>query len=305
MWLIWLVHPRREEKHALYQQVGIVGVGLIGASIGRALKEKHLTKRVIGIGRSASSLAQALLVNSIDEAHTRIGPEIADVDLLIICTPVPLVVDAVDRAWTILRPDALITDVSSTKSTIMAEIERRRPKDRPVAEFVGSHPMAGSHRRGPEASRPDLFENHTCIIMNSTSATPHAREKVKAFWRALGMRLEEMSPQEHDESVARISHVPHLVSYALALSARERDLKVAGPGFRDTTRLGGSPPALWREIVRENRSAVLDGLDGYLAELKQLREMIEKEDWPGLENRLTDANQCVERLGSVASSKST
>ena len=119
------------------------------------------------------------------------------------------------------------------------------------------------------------------------------------------MRLEEMSPQEHDESVARISHVPHLVSYALALSARERDLSVAGPGFRDTTRLGGSPPALWREIVRENRSAVLDGLDGYLAELKRLRQLIEAEDWPGLENRLTDANQSVERLGSSSPSNSS
>lgn len=280
----------------MYRQVGIVGVGLIGASIGRALKGRHLCKRVIGVGRSHQSLAEAHSAGAIDESHERIGAELAQAEMVVVATPVPLVAEMVARLRTVVSPDAVITDAASTKAGILRAVQAPSADGARVAEFVGSHPMAGSHRRGPLASDPDLFQGRTCVVVRG-SASDRSRDRVCAFWQAIGMKVEEMSAEEHDERVARISHVPHIASYGLALASEVGDLPLAGPGFRDTTRLAGSPPGLWTEILRENRERVLPALDRYMKQVGEIRSLIEAGNWPELESKLRDANRIVGHLG--------
>jgi prephenate dehydrogenase len=274
----------------LIDHLGIVGVGLIGASIGRAARERGLARRVTGVGRSKQSLDQALALGAIDSATTVIDADLADADFLVVATPISKVVDAVARSREVLSTSSVVTDAASTKAGILRDLAHRASENE-SAPFVGSHPMAGSHRQGPSASDPNLFEGRTCIITPDASTPASAVERVRRFWTSLGMRVVEMSAEEHDERIARISHLPHLASYALALSAEERDTPLAGPGFRDTTRLAASPAALWAEIVRENRSAVLDALARYIQNVDELRRLIVSEAWGELEKRLTDANR--------------
>ncbi|MBY0589038.1 prephenate dehydrogenase [bacterium] len=287
------------------RQVGIVGVGLIGASIGRALKERNLCRRVIGIGRSPHSLAEAMNAGAIDEAHERIGPELSQAEFVIVATPVPLVVEMVRRLWTVVSPEAVITDVASTKGSILDALDRLDPYHQRVAEFVGSHPMAGSHKRGPAASDPDLFVGRTCVVVRGRRTSDLTFDRVSAFWRSLGMDVQEMPAVEHDERVARISHLPHVASFALALACHEQDLLLAGPGFRDTTRLAGSPPALWAEILKENRPQVLPAIDSFLEKLSELRSLIEQEQWDELEMKLRDANRIMGLLGNSSHPRSS
>jgi prephenate dehydrogenase len=280
----------------MYGHVGIVGVGLIGASIGLALKSRQLCRRVIGVGRSASSLHEALSVGAIDEAHERVGVDLASAEIVVVATPVPLVAEMVARIRTVVSPEAIITDVASTKRGILRAVQGAdRPNER-VAEFVGSHPMAGSHKRGPLAGDPNLFEGRTCVVVRG-DGSDRSRDRVRGFWQSLGMNVQEMGAEEHDDRVARISHGPHVASYALALSAEPADLVLAGPGFRDTTRLAASQPALWTEILRENRVSVLAALDRYSRELAEIRLLIERQQWPELETKLHDANRIVGLLG--------
>jgi prephenate dehydrogenase len=289
----------------MYRQVGIVGVGLIGASIGRALKSRHLCRRVIGVGRSTSSLHEALSAGAIDESYDRIGPELSQAEIIVVATPVPLVAEMVTRLWTVASPDAVITDVASTKGGILERLSALQPAGERVADFVGSHPMAGSHKRGPLASDPDLFVGRTCVVVKGPLASDGNCDRVSAFWQSIGMQVEQMSAPEHDERVARISHVPHIASYGLALASEEADLVLAGPGFRDTTRLAGSPPALWTEILRENRTQVLPAIDRFVDAIGELRSLIETERWHELEMKLRDANRIIGLLGDSAHPRSS
>lgn len=281
----------------MFEQVGIVGVGLIGASIGRALRARGLAKRIIGIGRSRETLHKAEELGAIDLGCTWVGEELSEVEFLVIATPLPIIAPTVAEAREVLPATAIITDAGSTKKSVLESVARLPEASHPVAAFVGSHPMAGSHRHGPDASHQDLFVNHPCIVIDSPPARPAEVETVEAFWQALGMRVIRMAADQHDQQVAWISHLPHVLSFALARSVERSSLELAGPGFRDTTRLAASSPTLWTEIFHANRDAILRTAQGFRHEFDALIDLIERQDWQTLENALTDANHIIHRLG--------
>ena len=235
----------------------IIGVGLIGGSIGLALRARKIASNVIGVGRNAASLEQAVRLGAIDRGATDLDAAVAEADLIIVCTPVNRVAADVVRAAAAAPTGVLITDVGSSKRQIVEAVERN---PRAAAAFVGAHPLAGSERRGPAHARPELFENRVCVI-TPTPRTPldRTRETV-ALWTALGCRVVEMSPTEHDEILAYTSHLPHAVAAALAASVPAEWLPLAAGAYRDGTRVAAADTDLWAAIFRENRGPMLKAL---------------------------------------------
>jgi prephenate dehydrogenase len=230
---------------------------------------------------------------AIDGAAATVGPEVADAELAVVCAPVDRIADLVQQLQAVLPPTSVVTDAGSTKQSIVARVGAAAGR----AEFVGGHPLAGSHRDGPEAADARLFVDRVCVVTPSESNTAKAVERVRTFWESLGMSVHTMSPAAHDEVLARTSHLPHVAAFALALSVEEADLPLTASGFRDATRLAASRPALWSAILHENRDAVLKAVDRYLERLAALREAIDEEDAVRLENLLHDAKRIRDRLG--------
>ena len=237
--------------------VAIIGVGLIGGSIGLALRARRLAREVVGVGRDPLSLEQAERLGAIDRGTTEIGSGVARADLVIVCTPVNRVAEDVLRAVEAAPADVLITDVGSSKRQIVEAVERH-----PAAAtvFVGAHPLAGSEQRGAGHARADLFDGRVCIL------TPTARTRLEptrcalALWTALGCRVVEMSPAEHDEILAYTSHLPHAVAAALAGSVPLEWLPLAAGAYRDGTRVAAADTELWAAIFRENRGPMLKAI---------------------------------------------
>jgi prephenate dehydrogenase len=235
----------------------IIGVGLIGGSIGLALRARRLASHVIGVGRNPVALEHAVRLGAIDRGTTDLEAAVADADLVIVCTPVNRIAVDVLRIAEAAPTDVLITDVGSSKRQIVEAIERHA---RSVAAFVGAHPIAGSERRGALHARADLFDGRVCII-TPTPRTPLDRTReVLALWTSLGCRVVEMSPVEHDEILAYTSHLPHAVAAALAASVPGEWLPLAAGAYRDGTRVAAADTELWAAIFRENRGPMLKAL---------------------------------------------
>ncbi|MFM7136596.1 MAG: prephenate dehydrogenase, partial [Planctomycetota bacterium] len=219
--------------NAHWPTVAIVGAGLIGGSIGRALLARKLAKRVIGVGRSQASLDAARRSGAVTETALDPGA-VAEADLVVVATGVksiPRLLDAVDQA---VRPGTLITDAGSTKASIVAAWEKRRRSRR--GRFVGSHPLAGSHRRGPEAADAELFTGRVAVVTPSPATPPDDVAAIGEFWSALGATVFMMSPREHDRIVATTSHAPHVMAAAIAAATPAAALPFTAGGWRDTTR---------------------------------------------------------------------
>lgn len=277
-----------------YQRIAIVGVGLLGGSIGKAIRQRNLAKTVVGIGRRQKSLDKALEVGAIDEASLDLTAGVADADLVIVATPVEQIAEllvAAGRATSAAR----LTDAGSTKAAICEAIAADAPEI--LTRFVGSHPIAGGHRSGPEHADGDLLVDRK-VIVTPTSETPaETTEKVSQFWQSLGAETMRLSPEEHDRALAATSHLPHLVAYALAGTTPEEFLPFAAGGWGDTTRIAASDPGLWRQIFATNRPALLEALAGYEDVLSALRTACEQQDWKTLEQHLTAAQRIRNALG--------
>jgi prephenate dehydrogenase len=248
----------KEEPH--FQSLAIYGVGLLGGSIALAAKERKLVETVIGIGRSEESIAQAHELGTIDSYTTDLESGVADADLVILCTPVRRIIEVLPIVMRHVKKGALVTDVGSTKSSIVEVAEQCRDQWR--GTFVGSHPMAGSERSGVFHARSDLFEGATCFV-TPTRHTDHAAFSALArWWRALGCRLAIARPQRHDALVALVSHLPHLVAVALvrAVESFNEDQNlvrgIIGNGFRDTTRIACGSAQMWQNICAENSEEI-------------------------------------------------
>ncbi|MEI7767318.1 MAG: prephenate dehydrogenase [Phycisphaerae bacterium] len=274
-----------------FHRVCIIGVGLLGASLGLALKAAHLADKVVGVGRAGSpSLAVALERGAIDQAHTDPLDGVAGADLVVICTPLLQFEATLKAIKPGLSSRAMITDVGSTKMQVMDWVRRILGPD---ALFVGSHPMAGSEQRGPAAARADLYQNAVCLMTPLHGAPPQVFEKISALWQALGMRTIPVDADLHDRWVATISHVPHAAAFALFRSAADEPdaLHVAAGGFTDTTRIASSDPDVWTDIFMTNREAVMEALDRYMQELSTLWRMLESDDAPALRQYLDQTRQ--------------
>jgi len=260
----------------VWNNVAIIGVGLIGGSIGLALLERGLTRSVIGIGRRSASLRKARRRGAVTSTTTQLARGVADADLIVVCTPIENIVEHTLQAAAACRPGTLITDVGSTKASIVDALDRQLNQlpDR-RATYVGSHPMAGSEKTGVQHARPDLFERRVVVVTPSRRTPAAARNSIEALWKSVGAVLVRKSPQAHDRTVAAISHLPHLAAAALAATALPDELPLVGGGWLDTTRVAAGDVELWRQILRDNRQHVLNSLSRFEKVLGSYRRALE------------------------------
>jgi prephenate dehydrogenase len=279
----------------MWNQVTVIGVGLIGGSIGLALRRRELARQVVGVGRTPQRLAIAHEMGAVSSFTTDLAEGVAEADLVVVCTPVATIADTVRRVGRCCPAGALITDAGSTKGEICRAVSAAWD-DR--ARFVGSHPMAGSEKSGPEFSEANLFEGSVTIVTPGEGASEQAVQSVEQFWRSLGSQTVRMSPDEHDRAVAAISHVPHLVASALAAATAAEDLPLAGGGWRDTTRVASGDVQLWRQILTENRPHILQSLVSFEKVLCEFRQALQENDAEAITRLLDAGKQNRDALGS-------
>jgi len=280
------------------QNVAIVGVGLIGGSIGLALRKRGLAAEVIGIGRRQSSLDKALNYGAIDRAELDLKKGVASADVVIVASPVASVVEQVCLALASVGSQALVTDVGSTKATICAGIEKQAKIKTLAQQFVGSHPLAGDHRTGPENARADLLVGKTVVVTPTGKTFESTTDRAEAFWAALDARVVRMSPAEHDLALAATSHLPHLVASALSAATPDQWLSLVATGWADTTRVAAADPELWTQIFSQNKTALLEALDRLVDQIDQLRTGISAENWSQIQNTLQKAKRTRDALGN-------
>ncbi|MDI6751563.1 MAG: prephenate dehydrogenase [bacterium] len=251
-------------------KVAIVGVGLIGGSLGLALKTKGLASKVIGIGRNKESLKKAEELGCVDFATDDLKG-VKDADLIFLATP-PLAIIEIGKKISEFARESIITDVGSTKERIVNELSPILPK------FIGSHPMAGSHRQGSEAASASLF-SRSLVVITPTKDIDSIKEKVSCLWEKVGARVIEMDAEEHDRIVGLSSHIPHILSFSLVnLVKRGNAETLVSTGFTDMARLSLSPPSLWNEICLTNKSNILSGLSKMKDIISEWQEAIKKGD---------------------------
>ena len=257
---------------------------MIGGSLALALRKRRGDEVRVWTRSEATA---ARVAEVIPFVTCNVEEAVQGARLCVLCTPIGAMPPLAEKIATHLEPSAAITDAGSVKAGVVRELEGVFG-----GRYVGSHPMAGSERSGFAAAEEDLFEGAVCIVTPTPATDPETAQAVRAMWESLGSRILQMSPEEHDAAIGRVSHLPHAVAAALvnAIGRRVADAgALAGKGYRDTTRIAGGPPAMWAEILLENREALLEGLDDLIAELAALRAMLLVRDSTGLEQSLEHA----------------
>ena len=264
----------------LFKTLGIIGVGLIGGSIGLSFKQAGLVHKVLGSGRSQSNLETALELQQIDEIVdlTQLAKES---DLIVICVPVAKVKAILLAIKEHIKSDAIIIDVGSTKMDIVAAAKEVLAER--VAQFIPCHPIAGGAQHGASAAKIDLFVNKQIILCPLLENHLDDIDKIVQCWEKIGAAVHKMAALEHDHIFAAVSHLPHLLSYALMLqiaNAQDAQKKFvhAGAGFRDFTRIAGSSPEMWTDISLANHDAILGELDTYLLIIQRMKSAIQNKD---------------------------
>jgi prephenate dehydrogenase len=275
--------------------ITIVGAGLIGGSLGLAAKQRGVARTVRGLGRRQASLDRARAGGAIDEGFLEPAAALKGANLVILCTPVDQIAEQVLAYAPYCDPGTLLTDAGSTKATIVAAVEEKLGDG---LAFVGSHPLAGSEKRGPEHAQADLFQDRWTVVTRTPRTDADALAKTIAFWQALGARVTVMTPDEHDRALAMTSHLPHLLAVALAGTLPEALSHLTASGFRDTTRIAAGDPALWTAIFAHNRDAVLAALEPLENRLADLRKALESRDWKRMETLLGQAKKVRDALGN-------
>lgn len=276
------------------ERLAIVGVGLIGGSFARALREAGAVKSVVGIGRSRANLEEALALGICDEITQSAIEGVRGADLVFISVPVCSIPAVVREIAPALSPGCIVTDGGSVKTTIVRECELPMPAG---CHFVGGHPIAGTEHSGAAASFATLYRGKRCILTPTEHTDTAALDLVARLWRLTGADVCFMEPGHHDRIFAEISHLPHAVAYALVHAVGTADvegenvLSYTAGGFRDFTRIASSDPVMWRDIALMNRDALLKSIDGFSASLAELRQRIEAGDAAGLTEFFTIAKQ--------------
>ena len=266
--------------------VAILGVGLIGGSIGLAVRQRGLANRVIGIGRSRSRLNRALRLGAITESTTSLARGVANADLIVVCTPVDCIVDHVEQVSGF--------DVGSTKESIVAALDGTRSG----AQFLGSHPLAGNDQGGVSNATADLFQDRTVVVTPTGNTNSAVRRTVIELWKTTGATVVTMSAMQHDRTIAVVSHMPHAVATVLAGTPTAVQRKLAASGFEDTTRIASADPDLWLQIMRDNSAEVLRSLDQFMKNLEEYRSALKRGDYRKLKQYLKRGKQARESLGS-------
>ena len=270
-----------EKIDPIFGTIAIVGVGLIGGSLGMAVKRYGLTDKVVGIGRSEQKLMRAKILGAIDDYSLDASEGVLDADLVIVCTPVRTIVPTVESFAEKLKDGAVVTDVGSTKREIVELCEILMPEGR---FFIGGHPMAGSEQAGVEAAFPDMFRGATYVLTPTPDTSISALGSLTALIDAIGANLEIMSPEQHDGAVAIISHLPHAISSALLQAAMESErssgktFRLAAGSFRDLTRISDSSPEIWCDICNTNADYLTDAICSMQNHLEMFKEILASKD---------------------------
>ncbi len=242
------------------EKLGLIGLGLMGCAIGQAARSRRAAGAVAGWSPSEATRRKASELGAADEIHGRPGPWLAGCDIAIICCGVDKMGLAAAEVAPFLGEGAVLTDVGSAKARIVTDIEAAMDRAGSKARYVGSHPIAGSEKAGPQPEGAVVFDGAWCVLTPSARSSPEAVAKVRGFWEALGMRTAEMAAEAHDRALALCSHAPHMASAALLLLQDERSLALSGSGLRDATRTASGPPDMWAEIAASNAAHLAGAL---------------------------------------------
>lgn len=278
-----------------FDKVCIMGVGLIGGSLARKIRQENLAGKIIGYGRNEHNLQLALAKGIIDDYSMEPKVAILDAALIILATPVTAMPRIAAEISPFLDSDAIVTDVGSVKVWVVEQMERILPEK---IAFIPAHPIAGSEKSGIEASRVDLFMEAKCIITPSNKTDQRSLLTVENLWEKMGSHTVRMSPREHDCLLAAVSHLPHVLAYALVGTVGDSALDLCGGGFRDTTRIALSDPELWRDICLINKDMVIKHLDRFIDNLNRIRLHITKENTAELGHEFLQARIIRSKLAA-------
>lgn len=276
-----------------YNRIAVVGVGLIGGSVALAARERGLADAVVGLSRSDASADKLQRLGVVDAVFTDWTAGLEGVELTIVATPVGVTAATVLRALE-ASPDTLVTDAASTKADIVAAVSGGGSA---VEQFVGAHPLAGDHRTGAENARADLFEGALTVVTPTDATSDEAKQAIESLWTALGSRVVAMSPEEHDQRLARTSHLPHVVASALAAATPADDLPLAATGWADTTRVAAGSPELWRDILMANALATRAAIGSLQTELAAIDDALSAGDAAKVEEFLARGKRRRDALG--------
>ena len=274
----------------IFNKVVIFGTGLIGGSLGLALKRKHLATQVIGFSKHKKNAIRALKIGAIDCIGSSLDIT-QDADLIILATPIETIIDIMFKISKKLKRDCVVIDVGGTKENIEKELSKL------TSNFVGCHPLAGSEKKGIENAKTDIFNNSICIITPSVRTRRSTLKKVKLLWQKLGAKTVMMHPKQHDRILAFTSHLPHIVAFSLMGTIPDKFLNVSSNGLKDTTRISGSDGLLWSQIFLSNRKNLLAAVSSFQVKLVALKLALKKKNIKHLTKILSLAKEKRERLG--------
>jgi len=274
----------------LFNKVAIVGTGLIGGSLALAIKKNRLANEVIGVSRHKKSLLLAKRKGAIDRGSQAFGI-IKDADLLILATPVNTIINLAPKISDIVGRDCIVSDVGSTKKEIVLRLEGFFPN------YVGSHPLAGSEKKGIINAQPDLFKDSLCILTPTRNTNKKALNKLNLLWNRLGAGTVKLSPHAHDKILSFVSHLPHIVAFSLIGVIPRQYLKFASTGLKDTTRIAASDSEIWQDIFLNNRENISEAIETFQKNLFKIKSAIRKKDSRLLARILKEARNKRETLG--------
>ena len=273
------------------QRIALVGIGLIGSSIANAVRKENLAAHIAISTRSETTLARAEVLNLGDSYHAQATDAVKDADIVVISVPLSACEAVTKEISTALKPGAIVTDVSSCKASVIADMGPHIPDG---VHFVPGHPIAGTEHSGPDAGFADLFKGRWCILTPPNGTDEKAVEQISELWKEMGSMVEVMEPEHHDQVLAITSHLPHLIAYSIVDTAtnlqndlKQEVIKFSASGFRDFTRIAASDPVMWRDVFMKNRDAVLDVLGQFSEDLAVLQRAIRRGEADKLEEVFT------------------
>ncbi len=261
-----------------FEKIALVGIGLIGSSLARAIRRKGLTNHLAIATRRAETLEEARSLDLGDSYSTDATQAVCDADLVIVSVPVGSSGAVAEQIASALKPGAIVTDVGSTKASVIAQMQPFMPEH---VHFIPGHPIAGTEKSGPSAGFAELFEGRWCILTPLPDTDEDAIARLGRFWEGCGSKLDRMDPEHHDKVLAIVSHLPHIIAYNIVGTADDLEtvtqsevIKYSASGFRDFTRLAASDPTMWRDVCLHNREAILEMLSRFSEDLASLQRAI-------------------------------
>jgi cyclohexadieny/prephenate dehydrogenase len=275
----------------IYKKIALIGIGLIGSSLARTIRAKSLAEHISIASRSQATLSRAEELGLGDSYSTSMAEAVKDADLIIVSVPVGSSGAVAEAISTSLKPGAVLTDVGSTKASVIAQMTPHIPAG---VHFIPGHPLAGTEKSGPDAGFATLFENRWCILTPPDGTDKAEIARLTQFWEALGSRVDTMDPMHHDRVLAIVSHLPHIIAYNIVGTADDLEfvtesevIKYSATGFRDFTRLAASDPEMWRDVCLHNKDAILEMLSRFSEDLSSLQRAIRWGDGEALFNLFT------------------